>query len=57
MQEQERWMESLEAKTAQFEAAFQKLSNTILNSNLVKFFVDLGTSGVGVLDGRLWCKE
>lgn len=50
MQEQERWMESLEAKTAQFEAAFQKLSNTILNSNLVKFFVDLGTSGVGVLD-------
>lgn len=50
MQEQERWMESLEAKTAQFDAVFQKLSNTILNSNLVKFFVDLGTFGVSALD-------
>ena len=51
MQEQERWMQSLEAKTQQFEAAFQSLSNTILDSDLVKFFVDLGTTGVKAIDG------
>jgi len=50
MQEQERWMESLEAKTQQFEAAFQSLSSTILDSNLLKWFVDLGTSGVQAFD-------
>ena len=48
--EQARWMESLEAKTAQFEASFQSLSNTILDSDLLKWFVDLGTLGVKSLD-------
>lgn len=51
MQEQERWMESLEAKTQQFQAAFQTLSNTIIDSDLLKFFVDLGTGAVNALDG------
>lgn len=51
MQEQERWMESLEAKTQQFQAAFQTLSNTVINSDLLKFFVDLGTGAVNALDG------
>ena len=51
MQEQERWMQSLEAKTQQFEAAFQSLSNTVLDSDLLKFFVDLGTTGVKAIDG------
>lgn len=51
MQEQERWMRSLEAKTRQFEAAFQSLSNTVLDSDLLKFFVDLGTTGVKAIDG------
>ena len=51
MQEQERWMQSLEAKTQQFEAAFQSLSNTVLDSDLPKFFVDLGTTGVKAIDG------
>lgn len=49
-EEQERWLESLEAKTAQFEAAFQSLSDTILDSDTLKFFVDLGTTGVSALD-------
>lgn len=49
-QEQERWMQSLEAKTQQFQAAFQSLSNTVLDSGIPKFFVDLGTTGVSVLD-------
>lgn len=49
-EEQARWMESLEAKTAQFEAAFQSLSNTILDSDLLKWFVDFGTGSVNALD-------
>ena len=48
--EQARWMESLEAKTQQFEAAFQSLSHTILDSGLVKWFVDFGTGAVSSLD-------
>ena len=51
MQEQERWMESLEAKTHQFEAAFQSLSNTVVNSDILKSIVDLGTTGVSSLEG------
>lgn len=50
MQEQERWLESLEAKTQQFEAAFQSLSSTILDSSLLKWFVDFGTGAIKVLD-------
>lgn len=51
MEEQERRMQGLEAKTQQFQAAFQTLSNTVIDSGLLKFFVDLGTGAVNVLDG------
>lgn len=50
MEAQERWLESLEAKTQQFEAAFQSLSSTVLDSDLLKWFVDFGTGTVQVLD-------
>lgn len=50
MAEQEKWLESLEAKTQQFEAAFQSLSNTVLDSDLLKWFVDLGTTGVETIN-------
>ena len=46
MQEQERWMESIDAKTQQFEASFQSMSQTILDSGLFKEFIDFGTTGV-----------
>lgn len=49
-EEQAKWMDSLEAKTAKFEAAFQSLSNTVLDSDLLKMFVDLGTGAVKALD-------
>ncbi len=49
-EEQQKWLESLEAKTQQFEAAFQSLSATVLDSDLLKWFVDLGTDVVSVLD-------
>ena len=51
MEEQSRWLESLEAKTQQFEAAFQSLSNTVVDSDLLKGIVDLGTKGVSSLEG------
>ena len=49
-EEQARWMKSLEAKAAQFEAAFQSLSNTVLDSGLLKGLVDLGTISVKSID-------
>lgn len=51
MREQERWLESLEAKTQQFESAWQSLSNTFLDSGLLKGLVDFGTTGVKALEG------
>lgn len=48
--EQERWMESLQAKTAQLEAAWQSLSETILNSDFLKGLIDSGTIALNVLD-------
>ncbi|MBD5463228.1 MAG: phage tail tape measure protein [Lachnospiraceae bacterium] len=53
MEAQERWLESLEAKTQQFEAAFQSLSSTVLDSDLLKWFVDFGTNSVQLLDSLI----
>lgn len=50
MQEQERWMESLEAKTQQLEAAFQSLSSTVFDSDFLKVLVDSGITLTNVLD-------
>lgn len=49
-EEQERWMESLEAKTQQFKASFQSLSQTILDDNFLKGIVDFGSGAIDVLD-------
>lgn len=51
MQEQERWMQSAEAKAKQFEASFQSLSQSVLDSDLLKWFIDFGTGTVNALDG------
>lgn len=53
MQKQERLLASLEAKTQQFEAAFQSLSNTVVDSDMLKGIVDLGTEGVSSLEGLI----
>lgn len=47
--EQEKRMESLEAKTQQFQAAWQELSMTVLNSDFLKGLVDTGTTILEVL--------
>lgn len=48
--EQSKWMETLEAKTRQFEASFQSLSQSILNSNMLKWFIDFGTGAINTVD-------
>ncbi|RKJ68908.1 phage tail tape measure protein [Roseburia sp. 1XD42-69] len=53
MQEQERWMGSLEAKIQKLEAAFQSLSNTALDSDFLKGLVDIGTTGVKAIDSLI----
>lgn len=47
--EQEKWLDSLEAKTQQFEAALQELSVTFMNSDFLKGLVDSGTTLLSVL--------
>lgn len=49
MEAQEQQLASLTAKVQQFETAFQSLSSSMLDSDLLKWFVDLGTSGVQAL--------
>lgn len=48
-EEQMRWMGSLEAKTQQFQAAWQELSMTVLGSDFLKGLVDIGTNLLEVL--------
>lgn len=49
--EQEAWMQSLEAKTQQFQAAWQGLSQTVLNTDFLKGAIDTGTGLLNVLEG------
>lgn len=48
--EQDKWLDSIDAKLQQLTAAFQSLSNTIIDSNLIKFFVDLGITGTNSIE-------
>lgn len=50
-EENEKYLDSIAGKTANFTSAFQQLSQTVIDSDLVKFFVDLGTGGIKALDG------
>lgn len=49
-QEQDRWLNSIEAKQEQFKAAVQKLSVDTISSDFFKGFVDTGTSVVNTID-------
>lgn len=50
MQEQERWLESIEAKLGQLSAAWQTLFNDFLSSGIIKFGVDALRTLTNVLD-------
>lgn len=49
--ENEKYLDSISGKVSQFESAVEQLSATVVDSDLVKFFVDLGTTGVKAIDG------
>lgn len=50
LEEQEEYEKGIEYSLKRLEASFQSLSNTILDSKLLKGIVDLGTAGVSALD-------
>lgn len=48
--ENEKYLESIQGRISKFKAAYESLSDTIMDGNLVKFVVDGGTKIVEVLD-------
>ena len=51
--EQDRWLESMEAKVAQFQGAFQELSNVSIDSSFLKGLVDAGTDALNVISSLI----
>ena len=48
--ENEKWLDSIEGKTYQFTNALQTLWSNMLNSEVIKGFLDFGTSAIQLLD-------
>lgn len=53
MTEQERMMDSIEGRLKQLNASFEKFSNDVMSSDLIKFFVTLATKNVDAADGMV----
>ena len=53
MTEQERTMDSIEGRLKQLNASFEKFSNDVMSSDLIKFFVTLATKIVDAADGMV----
>lgn len=53
MTEQERMIDSIEGRLKRLNASFEKFSNDVLSSDLVKFFVTLATKIVDAADGMV----
>ena len=51
LKEQEKYEQGIQYSLDRLEASFQSLSNTVLDSDLLKGIVDLGTKGVSSLEG------
>ena len=51
LKENEVYLKFIEGKISQFKAAWQNLSNTIVNSGLVKIIVDIGTGLTNIVNG------
>ena len=52
-EENQKYLDSISGKISIFNSSVEDLSNTLLNSDLLKFFVDLGTIGVKAVDGLI----
>lgn len=44
--ENEKYLDSINGKIAQFNVSVEELSSTLIGSSIMKFFIDLGTAGV-----------
>lgn len=51
LEENEKYLESINGKISIFKASFQELSNNIIGSEVVKFFVELGTTLLNIING------
>lgn len=51
MEKFEAYEESIAGHTEKFKNAFQDLSNLVIDSGLINFFIDLGTTGIKAVDG------
>ena len=51
MAENEKYLDSIQGRVAQLDASFQKLSNDVLDSGIVKFIVSFGTGITDAADG------
>lgn len=52
-EENQKYLDSISGKISIFNSSVEDLSNTLLNSNIIKFFIDLGTVGVKATDGLI----
>lgn len=50
LEENARWMNSIEGKVQQFNNAVQTMWMNFISSDIVKFFVDLGTAAIELID-------
>ena len=48
--ENEKYIKSIQGRAENFERSVQQLSRTVLDSDIIKWFVDLGTTGVNAID-------
>ena len=53
MEKFEAYEESIAGHTEKFKNAFQDLSNSVIDSGLINFFIDLGTTGIKAIDGLI----
>ncbi len=51
LDENQKKLDSIGGHVKSFESAMEHLSSTVVESDLLKFFVDLGTTGVKAIDG------
>lgn len=51
LDENQKKLDSIGGHVKSFESAMEHLSSTVVESDLIKFFVDLGTTGVKAIDG------
>ena len=49
-EEFDRWSQSIEAHINTFKASFESLSNTVINSDLIKSLIDSGTTFLNILE-------